>query len=144
MDGEPDSVVALIAIHPRYAEAILDGSKEVEFRRASYASRATHVALYATSPVRRIVGVFAVNGVDRGTPAEVWSRHSGHGGVSKAEFSDYFAGAPIATAICVGEARRLGDPLSLATLDPSMTPPQSVKYLNRAVGRRILQHASWG
>ncbi len=58
--------VALFSIHPQYAEAILAGTKSVEFRRTPLADDVTHVVVYATAPTKMVVGIFEVDG-GRGT-----------------------------------------------------------------------------
>jgi predicted transcriptional regulator len=138
--GEPDSRVALLAIHPRYAQAILAGDKRVEFRRAS-CQRATHLALYATAPVQRIVALCWIVNVERSAPSALWLRHSAAGGISIEDFTRYFQATEVGTAIAIGHVAALSRPLALADLDPSLSPPQSLRYLSVAAACQVARMA---
>ena len=83
--------VALLSIHPRHAEAILQGEKLVELRRTAVARDVTHVLIYATAPVQAVVGWFDVEGVDVDSKTGIWDAHGAVAGVTRQEFRDYFA-----------------------------------------------------
>ena len=54
----------VLAIHPEYADAILEGSKSFEIRRrCPDLPPGTLVYLYATSPISEIVGGFVLRRV---------------------------------------------------------------------------------
>jgi len=129
MAGEAAGRVALFSIHPRYAAAILAGTKQVEFRRQALPADVTHVVIYATSPLQRIVGTFEVDGVDAFTPREAWSRYRAVGGIDKESFDRYYAGASCAYVIRVRSAHATGVPFGLAEIDDRLRPPQSYMYL---------------
>jgi predicted transcriptional regulator len=122
--------VALLSIHPRFAEAILNGEKCVELRRAAVASDVSHVLLYATAPVQAIIGWFEVLGVDAGSKTSVWNRHGTVAGVSRSEFRTYFSGARRAFAIRVGKVYRLEYELRLDQIPGVRRPPQSFQYVD--------------
>lgn len=121
--------VALFSIHPQFADAILDGTKQVEFRRTELPGDVTHVVIYATVPVQRVVGVFEVAGVERMKPARAWRRFSACGGISRGSFDRYFEGATSAYVIQVANPRRLSVPMRLTDIGPELRPPQSFQYL---------------
>lgn len=121
--------VALMSIHPRYAWAILEGRKTVEFRKRRLADDVTHVVIYSTVPDRAVVGYFTVEGQETSTPDSLWSRFRDRGVIDENDFFAYYAGRDRATGIRVGAATRLRRPLSL-TLDLGVAhPPQSYQYL---------------
>lgn len=122
--------VALFSIHPTYAEAILNGTKTVEFRRTPLADDVTHVVIYATAPVQRVVGTFEVAGVESMRPTTAWRNFRKVGGIDRAAFQSYYEGAAMAHVIRVRRAQRLPEPLSLADLDPDLRPPQSFQYID--------------
>ena len=128
--------VALLSIHPRFARAILEGSKTVELRRARLPEDVSHIVVYATSPVQRILGWFEVSSVERDRPSKLWRRHGTSTGVSRHEFRAYFAGANEGTAISVGRVVALGKPLQLDALGHSL-PPQSYRYLDEALAGHV-------
>lgn len=80
--------VALMSIHPRYAWAILEGRKTVEFRKRRLADDVTHVVIYSTVPDRAVVGYFTVEGQETSTPASLWGQFHDRGVIDE---SDFFA-----------------------------------------------------
>lgn len=131
------SRVAMLSIHPPYAEGILTGTKHVELRKASLREGTTHVAIYATSPVQRVVGLFEVAGTDVAPPDELWTRYRDVAGIDRQGYDAYFAGRALGHAIRVGEVRRLATPARLNQIDPDLRPPQSVVYLREPAAERL-------
>lgn len=58
----------VISIHPEFSEAILSGTKQVELRKHPFPKDVSEVVMYVTSPVRYIVGKFAVEKISVNTP----------------------------------------------------------------------------
>jgi hypothetical protein len=53
----------LLSIKPEFVEKIFSGLKKYEFRRVIFKSKSvSRVVIYASSPVQRVVGEFAVGG----------------------------------------------------------------------------------
>ena len=132
-----DARVALMPIHPRYANAILDGSKGAEFRKRRLAPDIRRVVIYATAPISRIIGEFTIGATVVGSPQEIWQDHGATGEISEPAFHSYFAGRDTAVAFMVTRAQRYAEPLALADLSPRPAVPQSTIYLagNLFVGR---------
>lgn len=129
--------VALFSIKPQYADAILDGSKEVEFRRTSLASDVSHVVIYATSPVQKVIGIFEVAGVESAVPDELWDTYSAVGGIARDAYAGYFAGTDTGYAIKVRYPRLLDTPLRLDDLSPGLRAPQSYQYLRDEALKKV-------
>ena len=129
MAGKTDRLVALISIHPAYADAILDGTKRVEFRRSLYPHGARWVVIYATAPVKRIVGWFEIERIATGRPAVLWQTYRASGGVDAEAFDQYFDDCDLGTAIEVARPVRLDEPLRLDDVFPDGRPPQSFRYM---------------
>ncbi|MFA5565178.1 MAG: ASCH domain protein [Acidimicrobiia bacterium] len=125
--------VALLSIHPRHAEAILKGKKLVELRRRTLASDVTHVLIYATTPIKAVVGWFQIEGIEANSKTKLWDSHGAVTGISRKEFQDYFAGAATAFAIKVGDVRRLDPAISLDEIPGVRRAPQSFQYLDADV-----------
>jgi len=128
-------VIALLSIKPNYANAILDGRKKVEFRKRPFKRAVTHVVIYATAPMKRIIGWFRTKRYEQMSPADLWERFATVGGISHDEFQAYFSGSESGVAIHVERPRRLKAPLALSRIC-STVPPQSYKYL----GLGVLKH----
>lgn len=122
--------VALMAIHERYADAIMDGVKRVEFRKRRLADDIETVWVYATAPMSKVIGYFSVDEIVQGTPHDIWERFGSVGEIDRDDFFDYFDGRDTAVAILVGAAKRLPTPVALGDIDPRPAVPQSFAYLS--------------
>ncbi|GAA1549214.1 ASCH domain-containing protein [Nocardioides humi] len=122
--------VALFSIHPDYAQAILNGTKKVEFRRQGLPEDVTHVVIYATAPIQQVVGMFEVAGVERLTPRRAWTTYQRVGGIKKHDFERYYLDTDAAFVIRVRKPRRFTRAFRLTDLDEALRPPQSYMYLN--------------
>lgn len=126
--------VALLSIKPRFAEAILAGTKRVEFRRRRLADTVRHIVVYSTQPVGTVVGSCGVSGQLSATPDELWSAVGDVGGISREEFDTYFEGAVQAVAILLEKPSRLSPHRAVSLNDlGAARPPQSFQYLHRSV-----------
>jgi predicted transcriptional regulator len=119
-----------MAIHERYADAIMDGVKRVEFRKRRLADDIETVWVYATAPVSKVIGRFSVHEIVSGTPQAIWEQFGAEGVIEQDAFFDYYDGRDTAVAIVVGMAERLADPVALDELDPRPAVPQSFAYLS--------------
>jgi len=128
--------VALMAIHPRYADAILDGDKQVEFRKRRLASDITTVLIYATFPVQKIVGEFRIREMVVGAPDAIWEEFGDVGIIDRNSFGDYYASSENAVAIVVDAATRYERSQPLSELTPAPAIPQSFSYIARGASRR--------
>ena len=140
MSEAPD--VALLSIRPEYADAILSGSKRVEFRRRPLATSVTHVVIYSTRPEGRVVGICRVVAQHRASPSELWSEFQHCGGIARRAFDAYFEGTREAYAIELAMPRTISpeDGVSLAELGATR-PPQSFQYVRDVARGRVLEFA---
>ncbi len=127
--------VALLPIKPVYANAIVEGRKRVEFRKTRFRRHVTHVAVYASTPVQRIIGIFRVADLEDGPPEDLWLRHQAHGAISSAAFDVYFAGVESGVAIGITDVMRLPSPIPLGLI--RVKAPQSFRYLTPAETARL-------
>lgn len=118
-----------MSIRPQFAEAILDLTKLVEFRKRRLAPDVSTVLIYATMPVGRIIGAFEVAGYDIASPTALWERHKRHAGIARNAYREYYQGTKEAVGILVKDARRLERPIRLTELDETLPVPQSFVYL---------------
>ena len=121
----------LISIQPRFANAILDGTKTVELRRTMPTLRPDALALiYSSSPTKALVGWATVEEVVRATPYALWREHKDATGVTSTEFKHYFANRADAYGLRLSAVNRAQDELSLAALRThGLEPPQSWRYV---------------
>lgn len=119
----------LLSIHPEFAEAILDGQKQFEFRRVIFKERVDEVVIYATLPVARVIGSFKIDAIYEDVPKGLWAMTKAVGGVTKEKFDTYFKGRTKAFAIKVSDPVRFSSPEPLSKYLRSNTPPQSFCYI---------------
>jgi predicted transcriptional regulator len=122
-----------MSLRPRFAEAILDGSKTVELRRTRVSAMpGTTIIIYSSSPVMSVVGLATLDAVDVDRPAALWRRHRKHLGLTRTEFDVYLAGAETGCALTITAPRQLPDPYALRWLrdHADLQPPQSYRYLS--------------
>ncbi|MDD1385948.1 hypothetical protein [Curtobacterium poinsettiae] len=122
--------VAVMAIHPRYANAILEGQKLVEFRKRKLADDITTVLIYATAPIQKVVGEFSIKETVVDDPSAIWAAYGNVGIIDESSFGDYYASSTHAVALLVGQATRYRRPHALADLD-TKSIPQSFYYVSR-------------
>ena len=130
-------VVALLSIKPIYANAILDGIKKVEFRKRAFKRQVSHVVIYATTPVQRIVGWFRTKNLEQMSPSALWKRFATVGGISKDDFNTYYRGSESGVAIHVDCPRRLANPISIKRIKITVAP-QSFTYLSLTILDRLI------
>lgn len=123
--------IALLAIQPKYASQLMDGSKRVEFRKTKFKQDVGRVFVYASSPVKQVVGFFDVEELVEATPGALWDRFKAVGGIEEADFWAYYGNTQQGVAIVVGQVKRFESPRDLAELTGSAIPPQSFAYLKR-------------
>lgn len=123
----------LLSIQPRFAQAIVDGTKTVELRRVRpTVSAGDRLVFYETSPTRAVVAIATVVGVLAKDPATLRRRVAAKSGLQGEEFLAYFSGCDIGFGIEFCEVVALRSPVTLNDLRrrvPGFTPPQSYHYL---------------
>jgi predicted transcriptional regulator len=134
----PAQTVVLLPIKPRFAKPILGGLKRVEFRKKRFARRPSHVVVYASSPVKKVVGFFEVSDLETAPIRELWRRYESSGGIQAAEFFEYYGSGREGVAISVGRVTVLAEPMELAELGLGERPPQNYAYVEPAVLVQLL------
>lgn len=124
----------LLSMRPRFADAILEGTKRIELRRTiPRISPGTRTTLYASTPRKAVVGQVRILGIISAVPHELWRRHGSESGITEREFFAYFSGAETAYGLQLEDPRPLS-PIPLSELRAAgIEPPQSWRYM----------HAGW-
>jgi len=124
----------LLSIHPKFAEAIFDGTKKVELRRrAPRLIEGDEVIVYATVPTAAILGSFTVERVESSNLNDLWQRSLSVAAVSRPEFDAYFTGLNKGVGIWITATKRYSASVSLTDLRKSLKgfhPPQGFRYLS--------------
>ena len=138
--------VMILSLRPRFADAILSGVKTVELRRTEPKIRVPTLALiYASTPVRALLGTCVVTSVESGHLAALWQVHGAGSGLDHGEFLDYFEGVDAGAALRLASPRRFSRPIPLVELrsmPKGFRPPQSFSYVDAESGSLLLELAA--
>jgi predicted transcriptional regulator len=121
---------AILPIRPNYVNEILSGNKRVEFRRTRFKRDVTNILIYASTPVKRIVGYFEVGDILEMSPEQAWLEFESDGGIDYKSFFDYYEGASVAYVISICEVVRFENEIMLTELCENLAAPQSYRYLS--------------
>lgn len=121
----------LLAIKPEFALKIFDGSKRYEYRRTIFKrTGVTTVVVYASDPIKSVIGEFDIGEIIHSEPRELWIKTGDQSGITEDNFLKYFENKQKGYAITVKKARRYDIPLALRKLMVHW-PPQSFTYLQQ-------------
>lgn len=124
--------VLLLSLRPRFAQAILEGTKTTELRRRPInAEPGSRVILYASAPTMAIVGTARLKKVEATEPDDAWDRFHDRLALAESEFYGYLDGSHCAYLLHLTRINCLDRPLELKELrrDGGFQPPQSFRYI---------------
>lgn len=122
----------LLSVKPQFALRLLSGHKTAELRRRFPAlPRGTLVYLYASSPVRAVIGVLRVTQVHTDTPHALWSSFGRQLDITQEYFHAYLTKTEAASVIELQVVERWQRPVALGVLraNVGLHAPQSYRYL---------------
>ena len=131
----------VLSLKPRFAEAILNGTKTVEVRRVlPHITMPTLALLYASGDSRALVGTCVVRSVARYPADELWHLHGAATALSRTELDAYLEGRDCGVALLLEHPEPLATPISLHTLRQAhgFRPPQSLAYVSHAQRKQLL------
>lgn len=116
----------LLSIKPQFANKIFDGSKLYEFRKTIFKNTEIKtVIVYASSPVKKIIGEFEIDVIINEDVDILWERTKKKAGISEEFFYKYFECRDKGYAIKIKKAVLYDNPLNLT----KMPAPQSFAYV---------------
>lgn len=121
---------ALISIKPEYIEKIFNRVKHWELRKQNI--NANHFIVYATAPVKMVVGQFFCDEIIIDNPEHFYSRFSWGLGIKRKDFDAYFAGKERCYAHHIHSPQLFPKPLPI-THYGLKRPPQSFCYLKQEI-----------
>ena len=124
----------LLSVRPRYARALLEGSKKVEIRRRFPGHISGAVAyIYSTKPDCAVLGTVYIRSIERILSNEVWHRYQGIIGVGEEEISAYLEGVTTASVLLISNPTKWDTPMPLCVLQDTfaLRPVQSFRYLSK-------------
>lgn len=131
--------IVLLPIQPKYVELICSGCKQVEFRKRRFKRNISHIVIYATSPIKQVIGCFKVQRIQEGTPDEIWQKYRLVSCSEEESYHKYYSGKSLAVAIEIDDLHILNRPVSLDFLSKDLKPPQSYYYLPNELFEKLVK-----
>ena len=126
----PGGRAVLLSVKPRFADLIVAGKKQVEFRRVWAQEPVSWIAVYSSAPAQQIVAIVEVESVVLASASTLWALSGCRGGgLTRTELRSYFAGKPKGYAVMLGRVLRPNAPLEPSEITQGFRAPQSFRYL---------------
>ena len=121
-----------IAVKPEYANKLISGKKDIELRKMKpNVQPGDYVIIYASAPVKAVLGFGKVKTIIECTPKCLWERYSNRLGINEQSYFTYYDGYHKAIGIEF-EMIKSVMPIGLKELrrvDPNFQPPQIYRYV---------------
>jgi predicted transcriptional regulator len=122
-----------ISVKPEFAEKIISKEKKIELRTVKPNVEAgSYIIIYASSPVKSVIGFGIIQQIIETTPREMWVNYSNLLGIDKSRFNEYYNGKQKAIGIKIKEVQEI-TPMHLSDLRdkfPDFQPPQIYRYFS--------------
>ena len=119
----------LLSIKPEFVEKIFAGTKKYEFRKSLFRrSDVKYIVIYASAPVKRVVGEFEIDDILSDDVDIVWDRTKKYSGITKAFYKSYFQNKKTANAIQIGNIKKYEKTKLLSDYNIKQAP-QSFCYI---------------
>lgn len=123
----------LLSVRPRFAQALLAGTKTVEIRRRfPDVPAGMMVVVYSSSPEKAVIGTMQAKALVRSTAIAIWRDYSEAIALEESELTDYLDGASECSVLELSHPQLWPSPVSLNELRRvlHLEPAQSFRYLN--------------
>lgn len=121
----------ILAIKPEFTDKILRGNKRYEFRKKAFKMPVKKIFLYATSPIKKVVGEVKLTDTVVLNKKELWEKCRRFSGVSEQSFNEYYKNKQEGVALVVTDPIEYAYPKSLEKFGLSAAP-QSFCYVKNA------------
>jgi predicted transcriptional regulator len=130
----------LLSVKPRFADLIVAGTKQVEFRRVWAQEPVSWIAVYSSTPTQQIVGIVEVESVVVASASALWTLNGSRGGgLTRSELRSHFSGKPKGYAVMLGRVLRPHAPLEPTKVTRGFRAPQSFRYLTEPEVLRLFR-----
>lgn len=125
----------LLSINPEHINNILQGTKTYEFRKILCKRKVDKIVMYATYPIKRVVGEVEVLDVIEMKKEALWKMTKKQSGITKAFYDQYYEGRETAVAYRLGKVVEYDKPHELKEIGVNVAP-QSYMYLPDSIAIR--------
>ncbi len=127
-------MTSLFPIAEEYADMILSGEKEFEYKKQNVVSveRGEKCYIYVPGPVKAVEGFFIIGDKLRMSADKLWERTRGRVNETRGEFYSYLGDQEEATALEIDDYGRIKPPVTLEELrqeQQGFHPPQTYMKL---------------
>ena len=122
-----------ISVRPEFAEKIVAKEKTIELRKIKpHVEIGDYIIIYASSPIKSVVGFGVIKQIIETTPELMWSEFSDLLGIDKQRFDSYYKEKERAIGIEIEGIKKVRPiPLvNLRKIDPDFHPPQIFRYIS--------------
>lgn len=132
-----------LAIKPEFANKILAKEKTIELRKLRpHIKEGDYIIIYASSPIKGVVGFAKVKKIIEISPNEMWKIYSSKLCIDKNRYDDYFLNKSKAIGIEIESIRNIQPIITLEEIkkiDNSFIPPQGYRYVSNIQILQLLQ-----
>lgn len=118
----------ILPIKPMFVDKILSGEKKYEYRKRLCQKEIKKIYIYATAPVKMIVGEAEVANKMSMDKKKLWQETQKHAGITRKFYDQYFEHQDYACAYKMGEVKQYGQPVALNNMGIGYVP-QSFIYV---------------
>lgn len=130
-----------LAIKPEFAKKIIDKEKTIELRKQRpNVHIGDYVIIYASSPIKSVLGYGKVKSIIVCTPEEMWKFHKKQLGIDKLRFYAYYDGHGKSVGIEIERIKSISALTlkELQSIDSTFRPPQGFRYVsNEQISKAI-------
>ena len=120
----------LLSIKPKYVKEIESGTKLYEFRKSIFKKDIDEIWVYASAPIKQIVGKIYIEKIIEDTPQNLWINCKNYAGIAKSDFFKYFGHKEKGYAIKIKEYEAFKSPINPYKEKKDFTAPQSYAYIS--------------
>ena len=132
-----------LAIKPEFANKILAKEKTIELRKLRpHIKEGDYIIIYASSPIKGVVGFAKVKKIIEISPNEMWKIYSSKLCIDKNRYDNYFLNKRKAIGIEIESIRNIQPIITLEEIkkiDNSFIPPQGYRYVSNIQILQLLQ-----
>lgn len=118
----------LLSVKPQFVQMMVDGTKKVELRKSFPHNKIEKVFLYESMPSQIIRYYFIPTEIVRIPKNALWNKVKDICGLSREEFTRYFAGKDVAIGIFFDEVKKIKN---TSLIDIRMSAPQNYAFLEK-------------
>jgi len=128
----------ILSIKPYYAQAIMSGTKKVEFRKKIFKRPVDKIFVYSSSPEKKIIGFFTIDEIIKDDPEKLWAKFNKVGGIIEKDFFKYYKNSEIGFSIKIDKVRRFKEGVNPSDFFEKFCAPQSYLYLEDAIASNMV------